>query len=196
MTHRLILQEKGKIGYNTEYYFKGSKATLYLKWRGKEIAYDDKDYKPGDYIFVIFGKGEPKIGLVKGPKELSNFIMWAMGVSKGDRYIVSDKYLERLKNLEKLTGKYSNISSTESTIAHQVTNIRPDGSIAILAMVIDNSMLPENSQDRNEYYTELLINLKKAKNKVPVDVLLERLSHEKFTITQMDRIYENWTEGE
>lgn len=47
MTHRLILQEKGKIGYNTEYYFKGSKATLYLKWRGKEIAYDDKDYKPG-----------------------------------------------------------------------------------------------------------------------------------------------------
>lgn len=122
--------------------------------------------------------------------------MWAMGVGKGDRYIVSDKYLERLKNLEKLTGKYSNISSTESTIAHQVTNIRPDGSIAILAMVIDNSMLPENSQDRNEYYTELLINLKKAKNKVPVDVLLERLSHEKFTITQMDRIYENWTEGE
>lgn len=190
MTHRLILQNEGKIGYNTEYYFENN--NLHLVWRGKDIEYPD--YNIGDYIYIVFGKGKPQLGIVKGPKELSNFIMWAMGVSKGNRYTDIDKYLERIETLEKITGRHSNITALEYNIAHQVVNIRQDGSISILVMAIDNAVLDYPNVDTNELYTELLINLRKAKNKVPVDVLMDRLKQENFSIDQMNRIYENWEE--
>lgn len=196
MTHKIILEDTGgKIGYNSTYSF-DIDGTLILNWRNKVLKFDG--YEPGDYVYIIFDGKNPKIGKIKQPKSILNFIMWSMGVKKDCRYFDKDKYMNYVSSLQKLYGyAITHISDniTNSDRCHQISMVDENEDIKILCMLIAEDNIPKDIEERNEALTTIFCDCKWSNTCVPFNQIISRLVAEEFSISQINRIYESYTKN-